>query len=36
MAFQGIVLVEADEFFAEAKNISAAVDGLTFRMHSDA
>ena len=27
--------MKADEFFAEGNNISAAVDGLTFLMHSD-
>jgi hypothetical protein len=35
MAFQGIVQVEGDEFIADGSNVSTAVDGLTYLMHSD-
>ena len=35
MAFQEIVLVDAEGFIAEERPMSAAVDGLTYLIHTD-
>jgi hypothetical protein len=35
MAFQGMVLGDAEEFITDGNNMSVAVNGLTYLMHSD-